>query len=239
MTGLETRSHPSFLTAVILPLLPNRRRLTQRVNPLNIYRISRWVVLTGFILAFFLLLKKPAPVARPLDTASVAANLQSYQSKLQELQQARARGESQSEIRLTADEVSAAMRQAAVSAPAVENADGTDPAPASAPAPAPADTQGQVNDCQVSFEGDVARGQFSTEIEGKQVYVTLAGHLGSRDGYATFAPTEFKIGDLSLPVAMVNQKLQERLQEQRGRLKLPEYIGDLRVANGELVIKEK
>jgi hypothetical protein len=38
---------------------------------------------------------------------------------------------------------------------------------------------------------------------------------------------------------MVNQKLQQRLQEQRGRLKLPEFSGDLRVENGELVMKEK
>jgi hypothetical protein len=197
------------------------------------------VVLTAFIVGFFLLLKKPAPVARPLDAARVATDMRSYQSKMQELQQARALGENQTEVRLTAEEVSAAITQAGVSAPAVENVDGTDPTPASAPAATPADAQRKVNDYQVSFEGDVARGQFSTEIEGKQVYVTLAGHLGSRDGYVTFAPTEFKIGDLSIPVAMVNQKLQERLQEQRGRLKLPEFIGDLRVENGELVIKEK
>jgi hypothetical protein len=38
---------------------------------------------------------------------------------------------------------------------------------------------------------------------------------------------------------MVNQKLQERLAEQRDRLKLPEFIGALRVENGELVIKMK
>jgi hypothetical protein len=158
---------------------------------------------------------------------------------MQELQQARALGESQTEVRLTADEVSAAITQAGVSAAAVENADGTDPAPAIAPAAAPADGQPKVHGYQVSFEGGVARGQFSTEIEGKQVYVTLAGHLGSRDGYVTFVPTEFKIGDLSIPVSMVNQKLQERLEEQRDRLKLPEFIGDLRVENGELVIKIK
>jgi hypothetical protein len=30
MTGLEKRSHTSFLTAVIFPLLESRRRLTQK-----------------------------------------------------------------------------------------------------------------------------------------------------------------------------------------------------------------
>jgi len=33
----------------------------------------------------------------------------------------------------------------------------------------------------------------------KDVYLTLAGHLGSKDGYATFEATEVKLGDLSVP----------------------------------------
>jgi hypothetical protein len=203
----------------------------------KIYKIIRWVVLASSILSFFLLLKKPAPVARPLDAASVATNVQSYQSKIEELQQARALGESQTEVRLTADEVSAAMAQAGVAPPAAEPTPAPAPAVASTPSASPPEPK--VSDYQVSFEGDVARGQFATEIEGKQVYVTLAGHVGAKDGYVTFDPTEFKIGDLSIPVSMVNPKLQERLQEQRDRLKLPDFIGDLRVENGELVIKEK
>ena len=71
------------------------------------------------------------------------------------------------------------------------------------------------------------------------MYVSLAGHLGDKDGYVTFYPTEFKIGDLSIPVSMVNDKLQQKLLEQRDRLKLPDFVGDLRVQNGELVITEK
>jgi len=205
----------------------------------KIYKIIRWVVLASSIFSFFLLLKKPAPVARPLDATSVAINVESYQSKMQELQQARALGQSQTEVHLTADEVSAAITQAGVAAPTVETPAPPAPAPASIPPATPADTQPKINDYQVSFEGNVARGQFSTEIEGKQVYVTLAGHLGSRDGYVTFDPTEFKIGDLSIPVSMVNPKLQERLQDERDRLKLPDFVGDLRVENGELVIREK
>ena len=96
-----------------------------------------------------------------------------------------------------------------------------------------------MTDYQVSFEGDIVRGQFSTEVAGKQLYVTIGGHLGAREGYATFDPTEFKVGDLSVPVALVNDQLQKRLQEQRDRMKLPDFVGDLRVENGDLVIKEK
>jgi len=38
---------------------------------------------------------------------------------------------------------------------------------------------------------------------------------------------------------MVNDKLQQKLLEQHDRLKLPDFVGDLRVQKGELVIREK
>ncbi len=197
---------------------------------MKIYRIIRWAILAGLILAFLLLLRKPAPLTKPLDPATVTANVQSYEEKLGELERAREQGQSQTEVRLTAGEVSAAMAQAgAIPAPA---------AATSAPAPS-AEEPPKVTDYQVSFEGDVARGQFATEVAGKQVYVTIAGHLGAKDGYATFEPTDFKVGDLTIPVSLVNDRLQQRLQEQRDRLKLPEFVGGLKIENGELVLTTK
>ena len=85
----------------------------------------------------------------------------------------------------------------------------------------------------------MARGQFLTQVAGKDIYVTLAGHLGSQDGYVTFDPTEFKVGDLSIPVSLVNSALQKKLTEQREQLKLPDGVASLRVENGELVITQK
>ena len=81
----------------------------------------------------------------------------------------------------------------------------------------------------MKLEGDVAHGQFLTQVAGKDIYVTLAGHLGSQDGYVTFDPTEFKVGDLSIPVSLVNSALQKKLAEQRDQLKLPDGVGSLRV----------
>ena len=78
-----------------------------------------------------------------------------------------------------------------------------------------------VKDYQVSMDGDIVRGQFLTQIAGKDVYLTLAGHLGAKDGYATFDATEVKIGDLSIPASLVNDVLQKKLAEQRDQLKLP------------------
>ena len=91
----------------------------------------------------------------------------------------------------------------------------------------------------MSFDGDVAHGQFLTQIAGKDVWVTLSGHLGSKDGYATFDPTEFKVGDLNVPVSLVNDALQKKLSEQRDRLKLPDNVGGMKVENGELVMTQK
>jgi hypothetical protein len=92
---------------------------------------------------------------------------------------------------------------------------------------------------QISFDGDQAHGQFLVSIAGKNVWITVSGHLGSRDGYATFEPTEFKVGDLNVPVSLVNGALQQRLAEQHDRMKLPENVGGIKVENGQLVLTQK
>ena len=79
-----------------------------------------------------------------------------------------------------------------------------------------------IKDQQVSYEGDVVHGKFLTEIAGKDVWVTISGRLGSTYGYATFEPTEFKVGEVSVPVSLVNPALQRKLAEQHDRMKLPE-----------------
>ena len=85
-----------------------------------------------------------------------------------------------------------------------------DPVIPGLPADLAAGGQPTVKDYQVNFEGDEVKGQFLTQVAGKDVWVTLKGHLGSRDGYATFDPTEFKVGDLNVPVSLVNDALTEK-----------------------------
>jgi hypothetical protein len=96
-----------------------------------------------------------------------------------------------------------------------------------------------IKDQSVSFDGDVVHGQFLTEIAGKDVWVTISGHIGEKDGYATFDPTEFKVGDLSVPVSLVNPALQKKLADERDRLKLPDNVGAMKVQNSELVMQQK
>jgi hypothetical protein len=205
----------------------------------KIYRVARWVILAASLFSIVLLFLKPAPVATPQAPALVAASAQSFQEKLGQLEQAREHGQSGAEVRLNSDEVSAAMNQAAGTVPDVAPV-AVSTTTASAPdATAPSSANPTIKEQQIAFDGDTVRGQFLTEVAGKDVYVTVAGHLGSRDGYVTFEPTDFKVGDLSVPVSLVNSALQKKLEAERDRLKLPEFIDDVRIENGELVIREK
>lgn len=219
----------------------------------KIDRIISVATLVSSALALFLVLKKPQPVAQSQPPAVAAANAQSFQTKVEQFEQPKDPGKPPAEVRLSSDEVSAALTQAAstipVSAMQSLSDNATSAGSASTPGlltnlPSSADAaiapgEPEVKDYQVNFDGDVARGQFVTKIGGKDVYVTLAGHLGSKDGYATFDPTEFKVGDLSVPVSLVNDALQKKLEEQRDRLKLPDNVGDMKVENGQLVMTQK
>jgi hypothetical protein len=176
-----------------------------------------------------------------------AANAQSFQEKVNRLAEPKAPGEGESEVRMTSGELAAALTQAAgmlppngsTSGPPSSNTNGsaTSPSPSGSmefPGAVP-----NIKDYQVSMDGDIVRGQFLTQIAGKDVYLTLAGHLGSKDGYATFEATEVKVGDLSVPASLVNEVLQKKLAEQRDQLKLPNNVKDIKVENGELVFVEK
>jgi hypothetical protein len=203
-------------------------------------RIISIATLASSLIALFLVLKKPQPVAQPQTPAVAAVNAQSLDTKLQQLEQPKQPGQAPAEVRLTSEEVNAALAKVSGALPtAVAAPSGPPTTVPTSPDAIIAAGEPDIKDHQVNFDGDVARGQFVVNIGGKDVYVTLAGHLGSKDGYATFEPTEFKIGDLSIPVSLVHDALQKKLAEQRDRLKLPDNVGDLKVENGQLVMTQK
>jgi hypothetical protein len=225
---------------------------------LKLDRIISIATLVASLAAIVLVLKRPAPVAHPQTPAAIAANAQSFGQKMEQFDRetsASPRASSLSvdeqtappttpqndanspplsttqpkaEVHLNSDEISAVLAQAAGATsgeltPNMNLGSG----------------QPNIKDQQVSFEGDTVHGQFLTEIAGKDVWVTVSGHISSKDGYATFEPTEFKVGDLDIPVSLVNPALQKKMMEQRDRMKLPENVGGLKVQNGELVMQEK
>lgn len=211
----------------------------------KIDRIISIATLAVSVIALILVLKKPAPIAQPQSAPVAAANAESFQNKIQQLEQPKESGQPPAEVHLTSQEISAAFSQAAGAIPAAA-VQPSDPVHTASQANATlrpdsqiAPGQPDIKDYQVNFDGDVARGQFVVNVGGKDVYLTVAGHLGSKDGYATFEPTEFKFGDLNVPVSLVNSAFQKKLAEQRDRLKLPDSVGDMKVENGELVVTQK
>ncbi|HEV3513378.1 MAG TPA: hypothetical protein VGS05_16835 [Candidatus Sulfotelmatobacter sp.] len=210
------------------------------------YKIDRIIsiaTLVASLIAIVLVLKKPTPVAQPLPAAKIAEHAHSFDQKMTEFEQATQQsspspasdsGQSSSssisdspkpEVHINSEEITAVLAQSLGNAGQL-----TPDSNVGSGAPT-------IKDQQVSFDGDVVHGQFLTEIAGKDVWVTISGHIGEKDGYATFDPTEFKVGDLSVPVTLVNPALQKKLAEQRDRLKLPENVGAMKVQNGELVMQ--
>jgi len=212
-------------------------------------RIISIATLVAALVAIFLVLKRPAPVARPQAPAAITEHAQSFDQKMAEFQQATQQSNpsgtsetsspdagqaaSQSpkaEVHINSDEISAVLAQSLGTAGGASGLTPDSNVGGSAPT---------IKDQQVSFDGDLVHGQFLTEVAGKDVWITVSGHIGEKDGYATFDPTEFKVGDLSVPVSLVNPALQKKLAEQRDRLKLPDNVGAMKVQNGELVMQQK
>jgi hypothetical protein len=194
-------------------------------------------LVSGFITGYQIL-SRPQPVAIRQNREDVRANAQSFDQKIQVLETARDQSTPPAEVRFTSDEVSAEVAEnMAPSSTTPAGTRGT--MQPNSPNATVAQGDVQVTDYQVKLEGDVARGQFVANIAGKDVWVTLAGHLNSQDGYVTFDPTEFKVGEFNIPISLVNSALQKKLAEQRDQLKLPPGIASLRVEDGQLVITQK
>lgn len=217
------------------------------MKKLKIDRIISIATLLASVVAIILVVKKPAPVAPPQTPTAIAAHAQSFDQKIADFQVAVAQSNSPAqssgvalpgtpvnaadnakpEVHITSDEVSAVLAQSLGSTGALtpDSNVGND---------APA-----IKDQSVTFDGDLVHGQFLTEIAGKDVWITVSGHIGDKDGYATFDPTEFKVGDLNVPVSLVNPALQKKLTEERDRMKLPDGVGGVKVENGQLVLQGK
>ncbi|MGC2138609.1 MAG: hypothetical protein WA627_12670 [Candidatus Sulfotelmatobacter sp.] len=207
---------------------------------LKLDRIISIATLFAALLAIILVLKRPAPVVQVQVPAATTAPAQSSGQPMEQREQAAQQAlpasggsyaaapaqtqmpsqsqpavasnpQPKAESHSSSDGISALLAQAAQSAgggglsPDSEVGDG----------------EPNIKDQQVTYEGDIVHGRFLTEIAGKDVWVTISGHMGSKDGYATFDPTEFKVGDVSVPVSLINPSLQRKLAEQRDKLKRP------------------
>src|SRR5438270_235758 len=130
------------------------------------HKIPRWIIAVVAVAVIGVMLKHPQRLTaeQALSPATLAANAGFFQEKLGELQQAHQTGQSGVEVRISSDEVVAALaaanpQSAAPAALNTETPDSADSAP--------------MKDHQVVFEYDQVKGQFTTEVAGADVVVTF------------------------------------------------------------------
>jgi hypothetical protein len=183
--------------------------LSRQNGGFSAWKGLRWSFLAVALVALGLMLRRPAAVAEPLPPSLARQSNEQFQAKWTNLELAHQHGD-KAEARFTAEEISSALEY-----------------------------PGEPGN--VSFAGDQLIGQFVANVHGRDVYLTIAGKLGTSEGYVTFEPAQIKIGDMPVPVAMVKAPLENKLAEREthARLKLPDYIADLRIENGQLVVIEK
>jgi hypothetical protein len=199
---------------------------------ISFFKVARWIILILLIGVIVFMLKRPPAPAQPLTPAQVKEQAQHFENKLQQIETARQSGSSPDpeSTTFTSDEVNAFVQDASERA-----------AQEAAKEPKLQEAQQQIKSTEVAFSGDEVIAQAVTERYGRDIYITVRGRLGTDSGYLRFYPTGFKIGDLSVPVSLVDPTLQKKLNERetREKLKLPEFVADLHIENGRLVIVPK
>src|SRR3979490_1670100 len=81
-------------------------------------RIISVATLAASLIAIFLVLKKPHPVAPPQSPAAAAANVQSLENHLEQLEHPKERGQPPAQVHFSSDEITAALAQAVAALPA-------------------------------------------------------------------------------------------------------------------------
>jgi hypothetical protein len=158
------------------------------------------------------------PSATPVPVS--AQDVKSFDEKIVSLAQAHQQGVSQT-AHITETELSSKLQQALD-----ESA---------------ANPQGSVvlKAASVHLEGDGFVGLFTLTVSGKELYLTLTGALEVRDGRLQIEPASGKLGRLPIPLPVFRSLLQKQFDspESRERTRLPEFIKDVRIENGELLLQ--
>jgi hypothetical protein len=207
--------------------------MSTQKSGVSVRKVLRWLVLAVLVIVIVLFLKKPQPVAEPMSAPVVQQRVEEFQGKVRDLQQSHQQGVT-AQAQFTTEEINAVVQQGTAEQVSVAANQVKPTSTAAEPPP-------EIKPAQFMFADDHVTGQFVVNLYGKDIYVTVSGKLGAADGYVTFEPTEFKFGDMPVPVSLVNARLQSKLQdpENHEKLKLPDFVSDIRVEHGQLIVVEK
>ena len=182
---------------------------------MKISRIISASILVLALVAVLLALRAPSVTLVPASAQDVKA----FDEKLVALEQAHLQGTAQT-THITEAELTSKLQQ------------GLDENP-------PAGGAVVLRAASVHLDGDGFQGVFTLDASGKTLYLTMTGTLGVLDGRLEVQPNSAQLGCLPIP-GMAFRRLLERqfdTPEKRERLRLPDFIKDVHIENGELLVQ--
>lgn len=182
----------------------------------KISKILAWVFPILVVISIWLVLRRPGGPPPKVDPQAA----RSFDQKVQELVEAHARGRPV-EVRMTEEEVNSEVHQIMAGVAA------------SGPA--------SLRDVSVRLRGDRLVSVLTINVLGLNVYITLGGTLSEQNQRLQFDLTEVKMGSMPAPASVVGPVLREKLESPASRemMQLPEFVNNLRVENGELVVESR
>ncbi len=211
----------------------------------SIYRVFRWVWLTGLIVVFALILRPSTPpqiVPAPEDVARA-------QDKILEFQEAAREGRpeplelEEAELNGWLDQNLALNRTRSPESP-VKTAESAISlarkalAPGESPNPAVEQAKSTVKDVKIELRDDSMRAYVLFEAYGKDISLELEGRPAIRDGRLRLEPTAGKLGSLPLPQATFERAAARLFDSDANReqFRVPPEIEDIRVEGRHLRI---
>jgi CobQ-like glutamine amidotransferase family enzyme len=180
-------------------------------------KVSRYIsagILVLMLIALLLALRAPNVTLVPISSQDV----KSFDEKISSLLAAQQGGAKTAHI--TEAELTSKLQQ------------GLDAAPPSGGAVV-------LKAASIQLVGDNFVGVFTLDVSGKEIYLTVMGTLNVQDGRLQIEPSAAKLGSLPLPAMVFRRILQRQFDtpESRERLRLPAFIKDVRIDNGELLVE--
>jgi hypothetical protein len=96
-----------------------------------------------------------------------------------------------------------------------------------------------VTDVKVALIGEQIRTHLRFQLYGKEMSFELQGRLSARDGFLHLEPTAGKLGSFPIPAISLSAATSRLFEspENREKFRLPEYISDVAVQGGKLLVQ--
>ena len=216
------------------------------------YRVTSWTTIGLLLVVIFLIFHKATPPRVSFDqqaAARAAAKLSQAQAAAQQKQpyqvtlnptELNSYLNSNLQLQNTPAQSGAASSTVLATADAAASAAASSNPTAAAPAePSIDDVQSAVKDVKVDMVGDLVKAYVTFDFHGKDMSLELDGHLSSADGYLHFEPVAGQLGSLPLPQSVLDAAVDKLMSspENREKMRLPPGVNDIKIVNGQVVVK--